>query len=63
MTGPRSTVVVVTWRGRDLVGRCLDALAAQSAPHALLVVDNASDDGTAAVLAGRGVPVLRLPRN
>lgn len=62
---PKSTVVVVTWRGRELVGACLDALAAQSAPHAVLVVDNASDDGTAAVLAAHpSAPrVLRLPRN
>jgi len=50
---PKSTVVVVTWRGRELVGACLDALAAQTAAHAVLVVDNASDDGTAAVLATR----------
>jgi GT2 family glycosyltransferase len=47
----KSTVVVVTWRGRELVGGCLAALAAQTAPHTVLVVDNASDDGTAAVLA------------
>jgi GT2 family glycosyltransferase len=58
-------VVVVTWRGVGLVGRCLDALAAQSAAHELLVVDNASTDGTAAVLAGhRTRPrVLRLAAN
>jgi GT2 family glycosyltransferase len=66
---PKTTVVVVTWRGRELVGACLDALASQTAPHAVLVVDNASDDGTAAVLgaaeAGRHgeLRVLRLPRN
>ena len=62
---PRTTVVVVTWRGRDHVGRCLDALAAQTAAHRLLVVDNASEDGTAAVLAA-ALPagrVLRLPAN
>lgn len=47
----KTTVVVVTWRGRELVGACLAALAAQTAPHAVLVVDNASDDGTAIALA------------
>jgi len=62
---PRTTVVVVTWRGRTLFGACLDALAAQTAAHAVLVVDNASQDGTAAVLAAHpSAPrVLRLARN
>ncbi|PRW62665.1 glycosyltransferase family 2 protein [Actinopolyspora mortivallis] len=62
--GPKSTVVVVTWRGRAHVGRCLDALRNQR-PHRLLVVDNASDDGTAGVLAEHPSrpEVLRLPRN
>ena len=59
----KTTVVVVTWRGRDLVGGCLDALAAQTVPHRVLVVDNASTDGAAAVLAARGAITLRLRRN
>ncbi|MDQ3887522.1 MAG: glycosyltransferase [Actinomycetota bacterium] len=62
---PRSTVLVVTWRGRGLVGRCLDALAAQTRAHRVLVVDNGSTDGTSNVLAARpaGSRVLRLRRN
>lgn len=56
-------MVVVTWRGSAHLGACLDALAAQERPHRLLVVDNASDDGTADLLARRAVEVLRLPRN
>ncbi|MFD9737879.1 glycosyltransferase family 2 protein [Umezawaea sp. NPDC059074] len=61
----RSTVVVVTWRGREHVTACLDALAAQRGPHRTLVVDNASDDGTAALLASHpsAPDVVRLPRN
>src|ERR1700716_1851209 len=60
-----STVVVVTWRGRDHVRQCLDAVAAQHRPHSTLVVDNASDDGTAEILAGHPSRprVLRLRRN
>ncbi|SDQ85709.1 glycosyltransferase family 2 protein [Actinopolyspora saharensis] len=60
----RSTVVVVTWRGRAHIAECLDALTAQRS-HRLLVVDNASDDGTARVLAAHPAnpEVLRLPRN
>lgn len=62
---PLTTVVVVTWRGRHIVGACLDALAEQTVAHELLVVDNASDDGTSAVLAGHPSRprVLRLPAN
>jgi GT2 family glycosyltransferase len=58
-------VVVVTWRGREHVTACLDALAAQRSPHRTLVVDNASDDGTAELLAAHpSTPeVVRLPRN
>ncbi len=67
MTGPltRTTIVVVTWRGKGHVGACLDAVAAQTRPHRLLVVDNASDDGTAEVLAAHpsAPAVLRLPAN
>ncbi|WP_182546101.1 glycosyltransferase family 2 protein [Halosaccharopolyspora lacisalsi] len=60
----RTTVVVVTWRGRDHVSACLDALTLQR-PHRLLVVDNASDDGTSGILAEHpSLPeVLRSSRN
>ncbi|WP_298183017.1 glycosyltransferase family 2 protein [Saccharomonospora sp.] len=60
-----TTVVVVTWRGVDHIADCLDGLAAQDRPHRTLVIDNASDDGTAAVLARHPSRprVLRLPRN
>src|SRR5438067_2653819 len=60
-----TTVVVVTWRGADHINACLDALAAQERPHRTLVIDNASDDGTAGLLACHPSKpqVLRLPRN
>lgn len=71
------TVVVVTHAGRSMLPACLDSLAAQSAPHRVLVVDNASSDGTSEFLAdrcaaqppdsdpdtGNGVQVLRLDHN
>ena len=64
MDQPDVTVLVVTWRARELLRRCLAALAVQTRPHRLLVVDNASTDGTAALLAGLPyAQVLRLPRN
>ena len=52
---------MVTWRGRDHIGACLAALAAQTRAHEVLVLDNASDDGTAELIGGQRV--LRLPRN
>lgn len=45
------TVVVVTWQGAHLLGDCLSSLAAQTLTHRLIVVDNASTDGTRELLA------------
>lgn len=52
-------VVVVTHNRADLLDRLLDGLAAQTrAPDAVIVVDNASTDHTADVLAARtGLPL------
>ena len=65
--GGASTVcaVVVTYNRPELLARCLDHLRAQSrAPDHVLVVDNASADETAELLAGRDdVEVLRLESN
>ncbi|MCL1870975.1 MAG: glycosyltransferase [Promicromonosporaceae bacterium] len=68
MTGPRVRAVVVTWNGAHLLPECLDSLLAQDftpGEMEVLVVDNASTDGTAALLAESysQVRVLALPRN
>lgn len=58
--------VVVTYRRPAELARCLDALEAQTVPlDAVLVVDNASGDETAALLAERSahVEVLTLEEN
>lgn len=59
------TVVVVTFRGAAFLAACLEGLAQQSVPHELLVIDNNSTDGTAALLNGQfpEVDVLRLATN
>jgi GT2 family glycosyltransferase len=46
----RVVAVVVTWNRRDLLRESLDALAAQTHPVDVVVVDNASTDGTADLL-------------
>lgn len=45
-------VVIPTWRGRDLLRRCLAALRADGSSKRVIVVDNASEDGTAALVRG-----------
>jgi GT2 family glycosyltransferase len=64
-TAAETTVVVVTWQGAHLLPHCLASLAAQTLPHELMVVDNASTDDTASLLA-REFPqasVITLARN
>ncbi len=61
----RTTIVVITWRGAQHITACLDAVATQTRAHRILVVDNASDDGTADLLAAHPSrpAVTRLPAN
>ena len=57
---PRVTAVVVTYNRRDLLTEALSAVLAQTrAPDAVLVIDNASTDGTAEMVAER-FPAVRL---
>jgi GT2 family glycosyltransferase len=59
-------LAIVSWNTADLLGRCLDALpAALGALDAeVIVVDNASTDGSAEVAAARpGVRVMRNDSN
>lgn len=64
MSDPASVVAVVpSWNSADLLPRCLESLAAQSAPVEVLVVDNGSGDGTLAYLEREGVRHISLPQN
>jgi len=63
-------VVLVTFNRKDLLCECLDALLAQTSPVSTIVlIDNASTDGTADLLAKRGYldnevcDYVRLPLN
>ncbi len=64
---PLVSVVVLNFNGAAILPHCLDRLLAQTyAQREILVVDNASSDGSQAVLAtyaARGVRVLTSPRN
>lgn len=61
--------VIVTWNRRELLTRCLDAVLEQThRPCRVVIVDNASDDGTEEVLADRyaalpGVQIVRTVEN
>jgi GT2 family glycosyltransferase len=58
-------VVVVTWNGAHLLEACLASVRAQTVPHRVVVVDNASTDGTRELLDRRypDVDVVRLNSN
>ncbi len=63
----RVVAVVVTWNRRELLTESIEALRAQTAPPvAIVVVDNASDDGTAELLDSSwadGLDVVHLREN
>jgi GT2 family glycosyltransferase len=62
---PRVSVVVLTYNRRDEVLRTLGHLGALPEAPPIVVVDNASQDGTAEAILQRypAVQVLKLPRN
>lgn len=62
----RISVVILNWNGREMMRRFLPSVVACSADEAdVVVADNASTDGSCAMLAAEfpGVRVLRLDRN
>jgi glycosyltransferase involved in cell wall biosynthesis len=59
---PEVSVVIPVFNGADVIGECLDGLAAQSLARPafeVIVVDDGSTDGTAEVAARPGVQVIR----
>src|SRR3546814_19306926 len=49
---PMISVIIAVWNGRATIGRCLDAVRAQSLTSEeleIIVVDNGSTDGTAEI--------------
>lgn len=63
---PLVSVVIPNWNGAHHLPTCLDALRAQTYPHLeIIVADNASSDGSRALLAERypEVRLVALPDN
>jgi N-acetylglucosaminyl-diphospho-decaprenol L-rhamnosyltransferase len=60
------TVVIVSFNARDDLSRCLDSLRAAppAIPHDIVVVDNASTDGSAELASAYpGIRLIALPGN
>lgn len=60
---PAVSVVIVNWNTKDMLVRCVEAAA--RAAHDIVVVDNASTDGSASAIAARfpSVALVCLPEN
>lgn len=58
------SVVLVTWNSAPYLGRCLDGIRQQTHRHAeLIVVDNASADESAALVADHAATLIRNDTN
>lgn len=62
---PRGSVIIPTWNARDALARCLDSLQRQEFPGGLevIVIDNASTDGTVEMCRSRPVQVIANDTN
>ena len=61
---PGITVVIPNWNRRELLTKLLDSLREQSHPiDEVIVVDNGSTDGSAAIAEASGARVIRLDDN
>ncbi len=64
---PEVAIVIVSYNVRDDLARCLDSLFQHppATPHEIVVVDNASTDGSVAMVHDRwpSVQVIALPEN
>jgi N-acetylglucosaminyl-diphospho-decaprenol L-rhamnosyltransferase len=59
----RLTVVIAAYNGEQTIGRLVSAALASRAVDKVLVIDNASSDGSAKVAGGLGAEVILLSEN
>lgn len=63
----RTVAVIVTYNRKEMLKQCVDSLLMQTAPCDVLVVNNASTDGTGEYLRElkkkKKIHVLELSRN
>jgi GT2 family glycosyltransferase len=58
---PEVSVIIVNWNTRDLLRDCLASIAAETrVPHEVIVIDNASRDGSAAMVAAEFPDVVLI---
>ena len=64
---PTLSIVILSWNTAELTLACLRALVADAEsakyPREILVIDNASEDGSADQIEAAGLPGVRLVRN
>ena len=63
---PTLSIIIVSWNVRDLLRRCLQSIYDQTKiPFEIFVVDNASSDGSADMVAKefKNVKLIRNPKN
>lgn len=64
--GPTVSILVVSYNTREMTLACLDSVARETRlPHEVIVLDNASTDGSAEAIAARfpDLPLIRPGRN
>ena len=60
LDGNPAAVIVPAYNAERHIGRCLEALKRDGLPIEIIVVDDASDDATAAIAEAMGARVMRL---
>jgi glycosyltransferase involved in cell wall biosynthesis len=58
VVSPKVSIIIPTRNSETTLARCLGSVLAQTEPVEVIVVDNHSQDGTAAVAEGMGVEVI-----
>lgn len=60
----RTSIIIPTYNGLDLLQRCISSIRKYTeAPHEIIIVDNASTDGTVQWCRREKLPFISLPRN